>query len=100
MATELCIVTVQIENTTELLKELQLLRVTRDVQGTISRGGDAPVHPASAEVAALEAKMKHNERWARCNSTECPMHALLHLDGPPSKQRGDTQREVGEVQFS
>ena len=77
----------QIENTTELLKELQLLRVTRDVQGTISRGGDAPVHPASAEVAALEAKMKHNERWVRCNSAGCPMYAPPHLRWLPLKQR-------------
>ena len=84
-----CTVAVQIENTTELLKELQLLRVTRDVQGTISRGGDAPVHPASAEVAALEAKMKHNERWVRFNastfSAECPMHAPAQLRSPPWK---------------
>ena len=55
----------QVENVTELLRELQMLRVTREVQAGISRGepgGGAHLHPASHDLLTLEAKSKHNDR--------------------------------------
>ena len=52
----------------EILRELQLLRVTREVQAVISKGGPnggavgATLHPASQELQTIENLMKHNDR--------------------------------------
>ena len=55
----------------ELLRELQMLRVTREVQAVISNGqpgrADAGVptfHPAAQELQTLENLMKHNDRYS------------------------------------
>ncbi|KAK9814504.1 hypothetical protein WJX72_006907 [[Myrmecia] bisecta] len=53
----------------ETLKELQLLRVTREVQNALKRG-DTAVTPASQEVATLENIMKHNDRLRAKNINE------------------------------
>ena len=53
----------------EILRELQLLRVTREVQAVISKGGPnggavgaSTLHPASQELQTIENLMKHNDR--------------------------------------
>ncbi len=52
----------------EILRELQLLRVTREVQAVISKGanggavGAGTLHPASQELQTIENLMKHNDR--------------------------------------
>lgn len=60
----------QVDNLSELLRELQMLRVTREVQAVISNGqpgrADAGVptfHPAAQELQTLENLMKHNDRY-------------------------------------
>lgn len=49
----------------EILRELQLLRVTREVQAVINKGGPdggSTLHPASQELQTIENIMKHNDR--------------------------------------
>ena len=59
----------QVANLMEILRELQLLRVTREVQAVISKGGPnggavgaGTLHPASQELQTIENLMKHNDR--------------------------------------
>lgn len=64
-----CVAT-QVDKLSELLREVQMLRVTREVQAVISAapggsaaGGGAPAfHPASQHLQTLENLMKHNDR--------------------------------------
>lgn len=58
---------IQVANLSEVLRELQLLRVTREVQAVISKEagapGGAPLHAASKELQNIEDLMKHNDRF-------------------------------------
>ena len=70
----------QVENVTELLRELQMLRVTREVQAGISRGepgGGTHLHPASHDLLTLEAKSKHNDRCSYIVYTMQTSHGCL-----------------------
>ena len=74
--------TMQVANLSELLREVQMLRVTREVQAVISAanpdGGGAAAgvatiafQPASQQLQTLENLMKHNDRCLLC----CFRHA-------------------------
>ena len=63
----------QVANLSEVLRELQLLRVTREVQAVISSkegaaggspGGGGALHAASKELQTIEDVIKHNDRCA------------------------------------
>ena len=65
----------QVDNLSELLREVQMLRVTREVQAVISAAtpggpaaGMAAFQPASQHLQTLENLMKHNDR--------CLLHCL------------------------
>lgn len=61
-------VAMQVDKLSELLREVQMLRVTREVQAVISAapGGSAAgvpaFQPASQHLQTLENLMKHNDR--------------------------------------
>ena len=70
---EALMLTLQVANLSELLREVQMLRVTREVQAVISAanpGGDgaaagmtiAAFQPASQQLQTLENLMKHQDR--------------------------------------
>lgn len=66
--------TMQVANLSELLREVQMLRVTREVQAVISSSANpgsggaaagvatAAFQPASQQLQTFENLMKHNER--------------------------------------
>ena len=65
--------TLQVANLSELLREVQMLRVTREVQAVISAANPgsgraaagvttAAFQPASQQLQTLENLMKHNDR--------------------------------------
>ena len=66
------VLTVQVDNLSELLREVQMLKVTREVQAVISAatpggggvaaGVAAAFQPASQQLQSLENLMKHNDR--------------------------------------
>ena len=61
----------QVANVSELLREVQMLKVTREVQAVISAAtpggaaaGSAAYQPASQQLQSLENLMKHNDRYS------------------------------------
>ena len=68
----------------EILRELQLLRVTREVQAVISKGGPnggavgaGTLHPASQELQTIENLMKHNDRSEDTPMLSCEIDPLV-----------------------